>query len=260
FALSLMRSVVPLAGSSTSAPSPEVSPDSMRTLPFPKKMCVGALSGCVGSTRSPEKGSPVSAVPAPPIRSRPMQPVRGSAMQSASVPSASVMREDMSMEPPVAKGRNDECAGAASPRANAVDGRNYRSHEAKSPDSSGIRRWTRGRDWRWLEEFRELELRHDAGGSVWRSFGVIRRHSAIALFAFIAWGCAHRTHPERNVMLATAECDVASPDTVGSAPVIPARRAPPLPFGAIVGAVADSASGLKIGYSDIMVRRLDQPS
>jgi len=164
------------------------------------------------------------------------------------------------MKPPVAKGRNDERAGAASPPASAVDERNYRSHEAKSPDSDGIRRWTRGRDWRWLEGFRELELRHDAGGSVWRSFGVIRRHSAIALFAFIAWGCAHRTHPERNVMLATAECDVASPDTVGSAPVIPARRAPPLPFGAIVGAVADSASGLKIGYSDIMVRRLDQPS
>jgi len=34
-----------------------------------------------------------------------------------------------------------------------------------------------------------------------------RRHIAIALLAFIAWGCAHRAHPERNVMHATGECD-----------------------------------------------------
>src|SRR6185312_10585719 len=36
FDLSSMTSVVPLAGSRTIAPKPDVSPDWMRTLPFPK--------------------------------------------------------------------------------------------------------------------------------------------------------------------------------------------------------------------------------
>lgn len=94
---------------------------------------------------------------------------------------------------------------------------------------------------------------------MWQPNGRIRVLCITVGMATFGVACARPSHEDLNVMTMPAVCDSAPPHRSGPTPVIPTLSAAATGFGAIVGAVSESGTGLALPHATIDIARLDGP-